>query len=90
MTHLLLTLNILLGADAATTHGILSRGGREVLLPTQNVWAIDGIVAAEGVGMSYGLSKLAVEHPKLAKGLTWTLIGVRGAIVASNLRQLGK
>ena len=90
MTHLLLTLNILMGADATTTHVMLNRGGREVLLPTQNPWAINGIVAGEATAMTFGLTTLSKEHPKLAKTLTWTLIGVRGAIVAHNVRELRK
>lgn len=90
MKPLVITLALLHGADAATTQSIINSGGHEALLPTQNVVAIDSIVAGEATTEIVALTRLRRDHPKLALALGWSLVGIRGAIVASNVRQLRK
>jgi hypothetical protein len=89
MKPLLLTLNLLCGADAASTHAILTHGGTERLLPTQNVWAIDAAVAGEAAGTSLiGAWLDRQRHPKIARAFLWGAIGVRAYAVTHNIREL--
>lgn len=89
MKPLLLALNLICGADATTTHVALAHGAREVSLPTQNRWMATAMVAGESAGMSYGLIWLdKTQHPKLARGLGWTAVAIRGVIVVNNIHQL--
>lgn len=89
MKPLLLTLNLLLGADATTTHYALNHGAHEFML-SQNPVVNDVILAGQAVGVSYELQWLNKKHPKIAKVLGWSFVGVRGAIVVNNLRQIQK
>lgn len=86
MKPLILIFNLLCGADAATTHIALTHGAREVLLPTQNPWIVDGIVAGQAVATS-----TIVHRRGKTRGitiLTWIAIGARGVAVANNIYQL--
>lgn len=73
------------GADAATTHVVLQQGtGREYLIPTQNPFAIDAVIAGEaGIGY-WALKKLRTRHPKLATALTIAVVGIHGAAAIHN------
>lgn len=88
MRVLLVVLNMIYGADAATTTIIIHRGGREILLPTQNTMLCDGIVAAQAVGLSYLVHRMDKHHHKLAMTLGIEAAAIRGAIVAHNMREL--
>ena len=90
MTPLLLALNLLCGADATTTQVALRHGAREITLPTQNPWAATALLASESAGMSYGLLSLNRQHPRLARVIGWTAVGIRAAVVAHNVRELRK
>jgi hypothetical protein len=68
---LLLAFNILCGADAATSHHILSTGGQELVLPTSQPYAVDGLIAAQAVSTTIGLTKIHRTHPRLAIALGW-------------------
>lgn len=87
MKPLLLILNLTLGADAASTHYALNHGAHELIL-SQNPWKTDAIVASEAAGLNWLLLK--ARNKKAAKIIGWAFVGVRGAIVASNLRQIHK
>lgn len=90
MKALLITFNLLCGADATTTHAILTRGGREVLLPTQNPWVVDGVVTGEAFAASKSLQVLSRTHPKTARIIGWSLVGLRSVVVVNNVHQLRK
>ena len=78
------------GADAATTHYALLHGGREVLIPTQNAYVIDGVAVGEAAATSYSLMKFGKNHPRAAKVLGWSIVAARGIVVANNINQLRK
>jgi|KBSMisStaDraftv2_1062788.scaffolds.fasta_scaffold374837_2 hypothetical protein len=88
MKPLLLSWWVLCGADAATTHHIVTTGGREVILPTQNPYAIDGVLLTQAFAADHALRNVARTHPRLAIGLGVGLVAVRGFAVAHNLRQI--
>lgn len=74
--------------DATTTAYILNTGGREAWLPTQHAGAaaaIAGGTCLVGIPAIHNLSKT---HPKAAKVIGWSIVAVRGSIVASNLQQI--
>lgn len=90
MKPLLLVLNLTLGADAATTHYALTHGAHELVL-SQRPLITDAIVAGQAVGTSLALAWLdRRKHPKAARIVGWSFVAVRGAVVVSNLRQVGK
>jgi hypothetical protein len=78
------------GSDAATTSYALKHGGREVLIPTQNAYIIDSVVAGEGILSTRGLMKLNKTHPRAAKILGIGMIAARSFVVYSNVNQLRK
>jgi hypothetical protein len=78
------------GADAATTTYALNHGGREVLIPSQNIYVIDSVVSGEAWLTMKGLSRLNSKHPLAAKVLGVGMIGLRSAIVYHNVNQLRK
>ena len=91
MKELLLTYTLLCGADAGLTHYGLAQGyTREAWLPTQNPWVIDGLVAGQATLAGWALSKQAKTHPKVARVIAWTIIGIRAGAVAWNVHQLVK
>lgn len=85
MKPLLITLALAHGADVGTTVYGLSRGAREAFLPTQNPTAIAAIVSTECAVEAWAVHSLNAQgHPKLARVIGWTLVGVRGSIAAHN------
>jgi hypothetical protein len=74
-------------ADAASTHYMLQGGAYEAVL-TQNGYVNDAIIAGEAVAVGIGLSRWSHRHPTGALILGWTIVGVRGAVVAHNLDQI--
>lgn len=96
MKPLLLTLNLLCGADAASTHvGLVQgrnatvTGTREGFLPTQNPFVIDGIIAGQAVASSLALSWLDKHgHSRLARVIAWTSIGVHAVVVTRNIKAI--
>ena len=90
MKTILLAYLLSCGADATTTTIVLKHGGREVELPTQNPYVIDGLTAGQAVGVAGMLVRLHRTHPKLAVGMGLLSVGVRGFVVAHNVSQLGK
>ena len=90
MKTILLGIYLTFGADAATTQYALNHGGREVLIPSQNVYVIDGVVAGEAFMTSKALSKFNKEHPKAAKIVGIGMIAVRSFVVYHNVEQLRK
>lgn len=85
---LLVIFTLSCGADASLTHVAINQGAREFVLPSQNRWAIDGMIAGEAVAGDVVLSKLHQHHPKTALIIGWTLVGLRGYAIAHNVRQL--
>lgn len=81
---LLLTFQLLCVGDAVSTHVILDHGGHEIIFPTQNPWAIDGLVAGQAVAVSYVFSKTDTRHPKLTRVALGGLIAVRVFAVIHN------
>jgi hypothetical protein len=90
MKPLLLSWWILAGSDAATTHYMLNTGGREVLLPTQNPVAIDGILGAQAWAADRSLRRLHATHPRLALAMGAGLVGVRAYVVQHNMREIAR
>lgn len=98
MKTLLLTLKLLCVGDAGTSHYILASGGREVVYPVQNPYALDAIIAGQCYVGQKGLTTLynrrdvvhgeTVGHERLAKGLAITMIAVRGFAVYANTRAI--
>jgi hypothetical protein len=86
MKPLLLSIFLSCGADATSTHLALTHGAHELVLPSQNPWVIDGIVAGESAAIAFGLHRLHKTHPKLAKALGWSIVGMRSSIAAYNFR----
>ena len=79
-----------LSGDATSTTIAIHRGAKEALIPSQNVYVIDGIIAAEGGGMTAGLLRLNREHPKAAKIIGWSIVAMRAYVVEHNVEQLRK
>ncbi len=92
MKGLLLTFQLFCAADAATTHYTLATGrGYEVVLPTQNPWVADAIIAGEAVAGTWGVKKLEQHHhQRVARIVAWSLVGIRIAAVAHNLHELSR
>ena len=92
MKPILLALNLLCSADAATTHYAIHKGlAHEVVWPSQNPYVLDSIAAAEaGATSATTLWLDRRHHPKMARIVGWTAIGIRGAIVVSNFHQIRK
>ena len=90
MRTILLGIWLSYGADAATTNYALNRGGREILIPSQNVYVINGVVAGEAYLSSHSLSKFSKKHPKAAKLVGIGMIAVRSFVVYHNVEQLRK
>lgn len=88
MKELLFALNAVLAADAASTHAVLARGGREVMMPSQNPYVIHGLVAGQAVGLTWGLRQAERSHPKGARIVGWTIVALRAAVVVHNVNQL--
>lgn len=84
------TLAGLIALDGVTTHQALARGGREVLIPSQNEVVIQSVLAAQAVGFDWALGKLGKQHPTAARNLRIVLIASRAVVVASNINQLRK
>lgn len=63
--------------DAGTTCTALARGGVEgnPILPSSCRVAV-GVQAGLTVGQDFGLTKLAVKHPKLAQIIAWSTVSV--------------
>jgi hypothetical protein len=85
---LLVVWGLTCGGDALTTNYIMRTGGREAWLPTQNPAVATTIAGGTCAAGLVGVSQLAKEHPKAAKFIGWTIVGVRGSIVVSNLNQI--
>ncbi len=90
MKLMLLFVNLTFGADVATTSYGLKHNASEALIPSQNIYILDGIAASEGLSVSLALIKLNKNHPKASKVLGWSLIAARGFIVAHNVNELRK
>ncbi len=88
MTPLLLTLALLHGADLGMTLDLLHRGASEANpFLSQRASVTTALVASETTFQMYGLHKVSLHHPKLAKILLLASISVEGAIVAHNAQQ---
>lgn len=89
MKPLIFAIALSFGADAASTHvGRATERTREVLLPTQNPYVIDAIVAGEAIAVSLALNRLHKDHPKLATRLGWGIVGYRSTLAVHNLYAL--
>ena len=85
----LITLAILHGGDEAATVYGLQHGLRERnrLLPQNPMWSIVAKSAYAGTSM-WLLSRLAKEHPKLAKRMAIGFVAAEGFAVGWNVRQI--
>ncbi len=91
MKSILLGIWLTFGTDAASTHYALTqRNAKEVVIPTQNPFAIDAIVLGEAGLASFGLNRLNHDHPKLTKIVGWSIIGMRSFVVTRNIMELRK
>jgi hypothetical protein len=90
VTPFLLWLNVAIAGDAASTHAVLAHGGREagIFRFTQNPWVLDGLQGGVAASETLGLRKLRVDHPKAARVLGWTLVGLKAYGDYENLRVL--
>ncbi len=88
MKPLLIVYALISGADATTTHVARIQGAREAWLPSQNVWVLDGIIAGHTAASAWGLVALNARHPRLAKIIGWSVVGVKVGVVAHNAREL--
>jgi hypothetical protein len=88
---LLVSLVAVHAGDAITTHvGLASGRAQEVIMTQQGVMN-DAIIGAELLAESAGLTWLVRQgHPKAARILGWTIVGLRGSVVAWNTRQLAR
>lgn len=85
MKPLILAIALSFGADAATTHvGLASGRARETLLPTQNPYVIDAIIAGEVIEARWSLGKMHEHHPKLALTIGWIAVGLRATVAVHN------
>lgn len=55
------------GLDAGSTHVALTRGARELIMPTQNPWVIDAVYSGAGVSTAYTLTRWHKTHPNWVK-----------------------
>lgn len=82
----------LFAADALTTHAALATGrAREVMMPTQSPVAIDGILAAQAVGLWWATGK--IERGWLKWTVRFGVAGFHGWCAAHNagvLRQINR
>ncbi len=91
MGHLLLAGYIAaFAADATTTSIAFNRGGREVVMPTQNALVIDAVVAGEAAAGWWAYQRVNAHHPKASKVLYVGLVFAHGAAATWNARQLAK
>lgn len=91
MKTLLFGVWLTLGADASTTHyALATQQGTEVVIPSQNPYVIDAIVVGEATAATLELQLHKHRHPKVAKILGWTIIGIRAAVVVHNITELRK
>ena len=91
MKILLFGIWLSLSADASTTtYGINHRLVREALIPSQNVYVINSVIASEGVLTTKGLMKLNEKHPVMAKVLGVGMIAARSFVIFNNVEQLRK
>lgn len=90
MKPLLLTLNLLIGADSATTHIGLRMGAQELFLPTQNPAFVHVISAGQAVSLTWTLARWEKRHPKLVRWIGWTVVGIRAGAVVNNIYQIQK
>lgn len=88
MKPLLLTWWLICGADATTTHMGMARGYEERWLPASNPWVVDGMVAGQAALGTFAVRRLNRTHPRAARVLGWTLVGVRMFAVVHNVGQL--
>jgi hypothetical protein len=80
----LLLFNLLCASDAVETHIVLTHGGRELTLPTQNPWVVDTIVVGQMVLADVVFPKWDKRHPKRTRILLGTLIALRTVAVVHN------
>jgi hypothetical protein len=88
MKPLLVVWGLTCAGDPITTHHILTHGGREAWLPTQSPVLATSISAGTCVAGLVSIAHLAKDHPKAAKIVGWTLVGLRGSVVLSNIHQI--
>jgi hypothetical protein len=76
------------GLDAHSTYTAISTGKGREGNPVMNVGTGGQIAikAAASIGVVYVTHRLHRKHPKLAKGMLWTLSAVTFAVAANNYR----
>lgn len=87
---ILVTLTLVNTSDIITTGVALKHGGREVVVPSQNVLVIDSVVIGENYFIQKSLISLHERHPKLANVLGWSIVVGKSIVVSSNVNQLRK
>ena len=92
MKSLILGIWLTYGSDAASTHYALTHyNGREALIPTQSPYAIDAVIIGEATLTSFSVNWLDKhEHPKVARIIGWTAVGLRGFVVVHNIKEMRK
>lgn len=83
---LIVAYGISCGADLGTTSNALNAGGREALIPSQNMAVIATASVGAMAASSVALVKLHERHPKWATALVVAGIGLRGWATANNVR----
>lgn len=87
MRPLLISLALAYGADAGTTVWALKAGAHEALIPSQHPAVIVGLVGVEAI--TTGILVRWIDHhghPRLARVVGWSAVGIRGAVSVHNAR----
>jgi len=90
MKTLLIVWGLTCGGDAGTTAYILRTGGVETWLPTQNPAVAASVAGGTCVAGIPAINRLSKDHPTAAKVIGWSIVAVRGSIVAHNAEQIYK
>lgn len=87
MKPLLISLALAYAGDASTTVWALKSGAAEALIPSQQPAAIVGIVGAEALSTALLVRWIDHHgHPRLARVVGWSAVGIRGAVSVHNGR----
>lgn len=82
---LIVAYGISCGADLGTTANSLEAGGREALVPSQNMAVVAAVSTSAMAASSYALVRLHRRHPRWATALTVAGIGFKGWATSRNL-----
>lgn len=89
MNSLLLTLTLLHGLDACSTTAVMAQGGRELNpILSQSIARNVAMQSVITTAQVLALHHMHEKHPKWARTLAVIAIGLEGAIVVHNVKNL--